>query len=88
MGPHPPANQTIVRIYQLSMGATYIAHLILLNFIIIITKLNLWVKFLSSFGQIKRISKMTAFWDIVPCSLVVDRSFRGLYYFHHHRPEV
>jgi hypothetical protein len=87
MGTPPPAKQTFVRIYQLSMGATYIAHLIL-NFIIIITKLNLWVKFLSSIGQIKRISKMTAFWDIVPCSLVVDRRFRGVYYFHHHRPEV
>jgi hypothetical protein len=28
--------------------------------------------------------KMTAFWDIVPCSLVeVDRRFRGAYCLHH-----
>jgi hypothetical protein len=28
--------------------------------------------------------KMTAFWDIVPCSVVgVDRHFRGAYFLHH-----
>jgi hypothetical protein len=27
--------------------------------------------------------KMTAFWDIVPCSLTeVDRCFRGVYFLH------
>jgi hypothetical protein len=33
--------------------------------------------------------KVTAFWGIAPCSLVeVDRSFRGAYCLHHHRPVV
>jgi hypothetical protein len=32
--------------------------------------------------------KMTAFWDIVPCSLVeVDRRFRGAYCLHHQGDE-
>jgi hypothetical protein len=32
--------------------------------------------------------KMTAFWDMAPCSLVaVDRRFRGAYLLHHPRPE-
>jgi hypothetical protein len=32
--------------------------------------------------------KTAAFWDIVPCSLVVvDRRFRGAYYLHHQGDE-
>jgi hypothetical protein len=31
--------------------------------------------------------KITVFWDIAPCNLViVDRRFRGAYCLHHHRP--
>jgi hypothetical protein len=28
--------------------------------------------------------KMTAFWDVAPCSLEVDRRFRGAYCLHRH----
>jgi hypothetical protein len=32
--------------------------------------------------------KIRAFWDVAPCSLGVDRRFKGAYCIHHHRPDV
>jgi hypothetical protein len=32
--------------------------------------------------------KIIAFWDIAPCSLVVDRRFRGAYYLYNRGDEL
>jgi hypothetical protein len=49
---------------------------------------NAYISFLSCFMIVNVIKKMTAFWDVVPRSLVeVDRHFRGVYCLHHQDDE-